>query len=482
MPMQIAPVCAAIDIGSNTIRVVVARCRPMDLDILATDEALVRISESVNTNGKISAEKRDQTIAILQKFKALAEEYSADPILAVATEAIRRASNKDEFLSSIRAKTGLVVHTIAGDAEAMLTFYGATCELAHESCVPARVAIMDLGGGSMELVLAKHLRVTWHTSLAIGSGWIHDRYLLSDPPTSEDVAAAQSFLQTYFHGLRIKRFPPLLIATGGSANSLLVLTQRAFGLSPERKMLTRDDLIRCEGLLYAFPTHDIAQRYQLEPKRVRILRAGVLIICALLDRFRLHELHISPQGIREGILLAYARFGEHWLHIDQQSIRSTKPAAVDTPETFAQAGQRIIWERAQKMRTWHREVLKNEDIEVVHKMRVASRRLRVALDAYTSICDRKALKKVYRSVKKTANVLGETRDTDVMIANLQAHLAYMPEAEAQAGISWLQDRFSIYRQQQQKRLESHLQNFDEGRVKQQLADCFAEERRWDGKS
>src|SRR5437660_2825517 len=310
MQMQNAPVCAAIDIGSNTIRVVVARCRPTDLDILATDEAMVRISESVNVDGKISPEKRDQTIAILHKFKALAEEYNAHPILAVATEAIRRAANKDEFLASIRDQTGLVVHTIEGDAEAMLTFYGATCELARESGVPARIAVMDLGGGSMELILAKHLQVTWHTSLAIGSGWIHDRYLLSDPPTAEDVATAQSFLQTYFDGLRIKRFPPLLIATGGSANSLLLLAQRTFKLPKERKVLTRDDLIRCEGLLYALPTEDIAQRYQLDPKRVRILRAGVLIICALIERFKLNELRISPQGIREGILLAYARSGE----------------------------------------------------------------------------------------------------------------------------------------------------------------------------
>jgi exopolyphosphatase/pppGpp-phosphohydrolase len=491
MQMQNAPVCAAIDIGSNTIRVVVARCRPTDLDILATDEAMVRISESVNVDGKISPEKRDQTIAILHKFKALAEEYNAHCILAVATEAIRRAANKDEFLASIRDQTGLVVHTIEGDAEAMLTFYGATSELARESGVPARIAVMDLGGGSMELILAKHLQVTWHTSLAIGSGWIHDRYLLSDPPTAEDVATAQSFLQTYFDGLRIKRFPPLLIATGGSANSLLLLAQRAFRLPKERKVLTRDDLIRCEGLLYALPTEDIAQRYQLDPKRVRILRAGVLIICALIERFKLNELHISPQGIREGILLAYARSGERWLQAAQQSTtdvtvaRDSKaiiePASADTPETFAQAGQHIIWERAQKMRNWHHEVLKNEDIEAVHKMRVASRRLRAALDAYQSICDPKAFKKVYRRVKQTADILGEARDTDVMIANLQGELANVPEEEAQAGIGWLVDRLSNYRRHQQKKLESHLQKFDEDVFKQQLADCLAEERKHDGK-
>ncbi len=490
--MQNTPVCAAIDIGSNTIRVVVARCRPMDLDVLATDEALVRISESVNVDGKISPEKCDQTIAILHRFKALAEEYSAHPILAVATEAIRRATNKDEFLAAIRDQTGLVVHTIEGDAEAILTFYGATCELARESGVPERVAVMDLGGGSTELVLAKNLQVTWHTSLAIGSGWILDRYLLTDPPTAEDAATAQTFLQTYFQGLRIKRFPPHLIATGGSANSLLLLAQRAFGLPTDHKVLTWDDLICCKELLYALPTEDIAQRYQMEAKRVRILRAGVLIICAMLKRFKLNELRISPQGIREGILLAYARFGEHWLEAAHHSTTdiagahhrkaAIEPATTDKPETFAQAGQRMIWERAHKMHNWHHEVLKNEDIEAVHKMRVASRRLRAVLDAYESICDPKAFKKVYRNVKKTAKVLGEARDTDVMIANLQVHLAQMPEEDAQAGIRWFLNRLTRYRQQQQKRLESYLQKFDEDALKQQLADCLAAEREHDGKA
>ena len=84
-------------------------------------------------------------------------------------------------------------------------------------------------------------------------------------------------------------------------------------------------------------------------------------------------------------------------------------------------------------------------------------------------------------MKKTADVLGEARDTDVMIANLQACLPHMPEEEAQAGIRWLVDRLSNYRRQQQKKLEPHLQKFDEDALKQQLADCLAKEREHNGK-
>jgi exopolyphosphatase/pppGpp-phosphohydrolase len=212
MDTQNQPVCAAIDIGSNTIRMVVAHCWSTTLDVLATDEAVVRLSESVNTNGMISQEKYDQTIAVLRRLKYPAEEYGAYPLLAVATEAVRRATNKDAF-----------------------------------------------------------------------------------------------------QDLQIKHFPPFWIATGGSANSLLLLAQRAFGLSTEHQILSRESVIRCEELLFSLPVEEMAHRYQLEAKRVRILHAGVAIVHALMECFELDKFRISPQDIREGILLAYARFGEDWL-------------------------------------------------------------------------------------------------------------------------------------------------------------------------
>jgi exopolyphosphatase/pppGpp-phosphohydrolase len=313
MDTQNPPVCAAIDLGSNTIRMVVARCWPTTLDVRATDEAVVRLSESVNTNGMISQEKCDQTIAVLHRLKNLAQAYDAHPLLAVATEAVRRATNKDVFLSSLQRETGLVVHPIESETEARLTFYGATSELASENGVPAHIAIVDLGGGSMELIFVKDLQICWQTSLALGSGWLLDRYLHSDPPTTKEVAIARLFLHASFQDLQIKHFPPFWIATGGSANSLLLLAQQAFGLSTEHQILSRESVIRCEELLFSLPAEEIAQRYQLEAKRVRILHAGVAIIHALMECFELDKLRISPQGIREGILLAYARFGEDWL-------------------------------------------------------------------------------------------------------------------------------------------------------------------------
>jgi exopolyphosphatase/pppGpp-phosphohydrolase len=487
MRKQSLALCAAIDIGSNTVRVVVARCTSDGLDILEADEKLVRIGESVNATGSISEQKRDETISVLRQYLALMKKHSAHPILAVATEAIRKANNKDEFLAAIQRETGLSVNIISGDVEAILTFYGATYEMAQEDSSSGRIGVMDLGGGSTELVLAKQMQINWHTSLPIGSGWLHDRYLELNPPTVVDIATARVFLQTYFARLNIKRVPPVLIATGGSAHSLLLLAQRAFRLDSSQSELKADDLLRCEGLLCALSAEEIAQRYQLEVKRARILVAGVLIIRAIMDRFQLHEIHISRHGIREGVLLAYSRYGEQWLeHIEKRSQPSDqsgleKRSISPYDEEFVQSGRRLLQERTKKMLAWRADVLKHEDIEAVHRMRVASRRLRAVLDAYESICNPKQFKKIYRHVKDIADLLGIARDIDVMIEHLREQLVQSADLE-KVSIDWLIKHLEGYRAQHQVELEAGLQALDEDTLLRQIDACLPEGGSQSGKS
>jgi exopolyphosphatase/pppGpp-phosphohydrolase len=481
MQQQFSPMRAAIDIGSNTIHIVIARSASYDLDIVEDQVDLVRIGESVTATGEISQEKADAAIALLGQYKALAEKYGADPIFGVATEAIRQASNSTAFLEQVQRETGLTVQLISGTAEAALTFYGATYEVTKEPNPPAEIGVMDLGGGSLELVTAKHMQITWRTSIPIGSGWLHDRYLSSNPPTYDEVAVAEAFLQAYFQGMRLKQRPPVLIVTGGSANSLLSLVHRAFKLEEHRNQLTQHDLIRCQGLLSSLPAEEIAQRYNQPLERARILLAGALIIQAVMSRLHIDEIHISPHGIREGVLLAYERYGQHWLKIVSQSAvalnheQQSGAPIVLTPEEepFAQSGRRLLGERTKKLLEWPKEVLKHEDVEAVHKMRVAIRRLRATLDAYESCCDPKLFKKVYRQIKKAADALGAARDTDVMLLNVRAELEHV-RSEELAGMQWIIERLETFRQQKQQGLESFLNTLDEDTLKKQIASLIPE--------
>lgn len=478
---QNAPICAAIDVGSNTIHLVVARCASDDLDILADEVEMVRIGESVTATGAISAQKRDDALAVLQRYKAVAERHQASPILVVATEAIRKASNSEEFLASVQQETGLHVELIDGMVEATLTFAGATYELRKEPNAPKQIAVMDLGGGSTELVTANGEQITWRTSLPLGSGWLHDRYLTLNPPTLEEIELAQTFLTTFVQGIHLEQTPSALIATGGSANSLLHLAHQAFGIDLAHARLHYDDLLHCEGLLYALTAEEIAHRYQQPQGRALVLPAGAAIIQAMMTHLQLDEIRVSPHGIREGALLAYARYGDAWLAHTTEQAQATQATGDHSELTgdtanvpsFLQHGRNLLHERVQKMLSWRDDVLHNDDIEAVHKMRVATRRLRAVLDAYAPMCDPKALKKVLRQIKELADALGNARDTDVMIQKMQREQEQVSD-EAEQGVQWLIARLQSYRKQQQAVLEALLQQLDQDALQRQIADCLRE--------
>src|SRR2546428_9720288 len=151
MQEQSPPMLAAIDVGSNTIHIVVARCFPDTLDIVDDQVEMVRIGKSVTATGEISAEKCDAALTVLRQYKALAEQHGAEQVFVVATEAIRQARNSAEFLACVQQETGLQVQIISGAAEAKLTFLGATYEAAREPGAPDALGVVDLGGGSMEM-------------------------------------------------------------------------------------------------------------------------------------------------------------------------------------------------------------------------------------------------------------------------------------------------------------------------------------------
>jgi exopolyphosphatase/pppGpp-phosphohydrolase len=477
MQQQASAIRAAIDIGSNTIEVLVAHCLPNDLEIIEHQTTLARLGESVDDNGEISGKKFDTALDAVRKYQELARKHGAEKILAIATEALREARNSQDFIEAIKRETGIEVQLISGSAEAVLDFYGAT----YGPGTPPDAGVLDVGGGSTEIVTAKNMHITWLNSVPIGSGAIHDRYLPSDPPTHEEIEAARAYLERYVQTIHIPEPPPALIVTGSSASSLLKLAQYAFKLDEQSDRMAYEDLSRCEGLLGALPAKEIARRFEQRLERARILAAGALIIQAVMQYFHINEVRISSHGVREGALLAYTRFGEHWLEevnstASKYGKSSTDQDAQDAQDLqqhpFAEFGRDILPKYAKKLLKWPDEVRKQEDIEAVHKMRVASRRLRAVLEAFEPCADPKSLKKVNRQVKKLADRLGAVRDTDVMISGLDTYLQEV-SSEEQAGVQWLIDRLDTYHQQEQQALDAELQALDENALHQQINSCIS---------
>ena len=347
MQQQTSAVRAAIDIGSNTIEVLVARCLPGDLEIIEHQTTMARLGESVDESGEISRDKLETAVDTVRTYQELAQQHGAEQILAIATEAMREARNSQDFLDMIKRETGIEVQIISGSTEAALDYYGAT----YAPDTPPDAGVLDVGGGSSEIVTAKNRHITWLTSVPIGSGAIHDRYLPSDPPTHEEMEAAGAYLARYMQTIPIPEPPSALIVTGSSASSLLKLAQRAFKLDEQSDRLKDEDLSRCVGLLGALPAEEIAQRFEQRLERARILAAGALIIQAVMRYVHLSEVRVSSHGVREGVLLAYTRYGDHWLDevnsiASRQGASPTNQHDQDTQEKqqqpFAEFGRDIL--------------------------------------------------------------------------------------------------------------------------------------------
>jgi exopolyphosphatase/pppGpp-phosphohydrolase len=418
---------------------------------------------------------RDAVIEAVRQYLDMVQQNKAERTLAVATQATRDARNRDTFLEDIRRETGQVINLISGNVEAALTYHGATSDLD----ISPDTGVLDVGGNSTELVTAHDKHITWLVSLPIGSGWLHDHYLTSDPPEEDEIEDAQKFLQDYLQKLNVPEPPPALIVTGSSAKELLKICKQALQKDDRGTSMTRQDLVACQGLLHSLPAQEIAQKYGQTSERARVLPGGALLILEMMNYLHQDEIRITDRGVPEGVLLANARYGDQWLDHEEVKVEDERvgqvpalpeKAAPQTQlhgESFVETGHEELPKRVKKFVDWRSKVLKHEDVEDVHKMRVASRRLRATMDAYEAICKPKAFQKAYSTVKQAADLLGSVRDADVMLQNIQQQEEQTPTQE-QAGMQWLVDRLQFYRKEQVQALDKFLQKFDDAALQQQI--------------
>jgi exopolyphosphatase/guanosine-5'-triphosphate,3'-diphosphate pyrophosphatase len=287
-----------VDIGSNTTRLLVAECRDATLRELMTQRVFTKLGKSLRREGRISEEKLSETVDVVERQVRHARDLGAERIAVVATAAIRQAPNRDALVREIERRTGIVPTILSDDEEARLAFLGASRTLG--SPFAGNLAVVDVGGNSTEIAVGSlEDGVIWSQSFRIGSGFLADSYLHSDPPSVRELAATRAHAVGTFEGLRT---PPLerAVASGGSATSL----RRMAGAE-----LSHDALERAIRVLASAPAEEVAERFELDPERVRLLPAGVLILDAVGDALGT-SLKIGNGGIREGVVMQLAAMGE----------------------------------------------------------------------------------------------------------------------------------------------------------------------------
>jgi exopolyphosphatase/guanosine-5'-triphosphate,3'-diphosphate pyrophosphatase len=286
--------CGCIDIGSNTTRVLVADAIDGKLSELLQQRAFTRIGKGLAPGAAIPRAKIDEVGAVVAAQRDLAERAGADPIRAVATAAIRCAPNRDEFAAVVSERGGIEVTVLDGSEEARLAFVGATRTLGRP--LEGTVAVVDVGGGSTEVAIGTVAGgVTWWASYRLGSGQLADGHLHSDPPAPGEIEALAAHAARAFDGFD-GAAPDTAVAVGGSAASLRRMVGPVLDAGAARRAL---------AVLCGAPAEQVSRELSLDPERVRLLPAGMLILEAAAQRLGC-PLVIGRGGLREGVLLELA--------------------------------------------------------------------------------------------------------------------------------------------------------------------------------
>ena len=283
--------CAAIDIGSNTTRVLVAEPVDGQLKKVMEQRAYTRINKAIDADGAICPDKVEEVAEVVATQVRLARELGAETIRAVATAAVREAANGERAAKAIAKAAGVEVDVLSDEEEGRLSFIGATKTLGHPVSGP--VGVVDVGGGSTEVILgsvqdgAQEVR-----SWKVGSGVLADELLASDPPSAAEIRKVRDRIDDIFEGVEIDH-PAQAVAVGGSATSL----RRLVGAVLEYETLERGIRVLCGD-----PAAEVARRFELDPERVRILATGVLLLEKMSELLG-QPLQIGKGGLREGVIL-----------------------------------------------------------------------------------------------------------------------------------------------------------------------------------
>ena len=283
--------CAAIDIGSNTTRLLVAEPGGGQLRKVMEQRAYNRIGKAATHDGAIDEDKLAEVAGVVATQVRLAEELGAEAIRIVATAAIREAANRDQAVGLIAREAGVAVEVLSEHDEGRLAFIGATKTLGHP--VTGDIGVVDVGGGSSEVVLGNIAEgVREVRSFKIGSGALADDFISNDPPSASEIRAIRDHIADFFGGIELDR-PDQAVAVGGSATSLRTLVGA---------VLEYETLERAIRVLAGAPVADVARRFELDPRRVRILPTGVLLLEKLSELLG-QPLQIGKGGLREGVIL-----------------------------------------------------------------------------------------------------------------------------------------------------------------------------------
>jgi exopolyphosphatase / guanosine-5'-triphosphate,3'-diphosphate pyrophosphatase len=306
------PRVAAVDLGTNSTRLLVADVDDGRVEDVVRKLRVTRLGEGVDERRRLLPLPVARVRNVLSDYRRLAESNGAEQTLAIATSAVRDAENGEAFLGEIEWSYGFATRLLSGHDEALLTFRGVTADRRLDP----GTAILDIGGGSTELILGGPDGVAWHDSLDLGSVRLTERHLHGDPPTADELAAsaraARTLLEERIPG-DARRAVTTLIGVAGTITSLAALDLDLPEYDADRvhgHVLTEAGLERQLDRLASVPLEERRRLRPLDPDRAPVIVGGAVIAREALAFLGQDELEVSERDILDGAALAAAELPE----------------------------------------------------------------------------------------------------------------------------------------------------------------------------
>ncbi|MBW8741958.1 MAG: Ppx/GppA family phosphatase [Gaiellaceae bacterium] len=299
---------AAVDLGTNSTRLLVADVADGRVAEVARETRVTRLGEGVDVRRKLLPVPIARVRNVLTDFRREVESLGAERTLAIATSAVRDAENGEAFLGEVEWSYGFATRLLSGHDEALMTYRGVT----SERSLAGATVIVDLGGGSTELVAAAQDGVAWHDSLDIGSVRLTERFLHSDPPSADELEACAAAVRA----LLAERVPDAVRTTAraaiGVAGTITSLAALDLGLAEYESDRVHEHVLSRAALheqLDRLATVPVAERRALrplDPERAPVIVAGALIVTEIVEFLGLDGIEVSERDILDGAALAAA--------------------------------------------------------------------------------------------------------------------------------------------------------------------------------
>jgi exopolyphosphatase/guanosine-5'-triphosphate,3'-diphosphate pyrophosphatase len=297
---------AAIDIGTNSIRcIVVEACGEVGYRILDDEKATVRLGAGLYRSGTICSQSWQAAGEALSRMRRIAEGFGVRAIEAVATSAVRKAANGQEFMEDMLQRGGFPIRLISGEEEAALAALSAWRNF---DMAQSRHALLDIGGGSAEIVLATGNHIEEVHSFEAGAVYMTDRFLPREPILKADLKRLQKYLRRQTHKLLEQQEFPLqqLIGSGGTVTNIgrAVMAQRNESFdSVHGYEVLHSDLVHLLSMLVRMTPGERAAVPGISPERGDIIVAGVAVVEGFMRSLGANLLKINARGIREGLII-----------------------------------------------------------------------------------------------------------------------------------------------------------------------------------